>query len=563
MSDHATRPPDAGMAVGPLPEGEEAPPPGVRTMGTVRWALVALMVAVAAGTWVSWADLGSRSSSAAVRYRCPMHPAVVQERKGECPICGMDLVLVEASAVPGPQGAVEHAKAGAPTKVRGKYWCPMHPEIASDDPGATCPKCGGMKLVPRDPGAMARAAAAAGAGAYWCPMHPEITSDDPSATCPKCGGMRLMLRPGPSGRPGGPVPGLTPVEIGAERTQLMGMRTAQVSRRRLAPQLRTVGFVAANESSLAIITTRFTGWVEDLRVAQSGQRVERGQVLATVYSPELLTAQQVYLNALKWIGDRNAQPGTQPGGGLEGEARRRLGLLGIAKEDVAELSRRGKPLEAMPIRSPMAGYVAKKGALPGLYVQPGSELFQIADLSTVWVVADVYESDMSRIQVGQRGRLLLGAYPGEAFTGSVQFIYPAVNPESRTLQARMEFKNPGLRLRPGMYGDVIIELASTEGLAVPTDAVVDTGELQYVFLVRGGGRFEPRVVRLGARGDGLVQLLEGVAEGDVVVTTANFLVDSESRLRAAVEGFTPVPAHEEAKEHEREDRRESDRAARR
>jgi Cu(I)/Ag(I) efflux system membrane fusion protein len=486
-----------------------------------------------------------------------MHPAVVQDRPGECPICGMDLVLVEGSAAKAQAAATELASAGQPTQGQGKYWCPMHPEIASDDPGATCPRCGGMKLVPRDPAAMARAAAAAGAGAYWCPMHPEVTSDDPGATCPKCGGMKLLPRPGPSGKPGGPVPGLTAVEISTERTQLMGMRTAQVTRQRLSPQLRTVGFVSANESSLAIITTRFTGWIEELRVAQSGRRVDKGQVLATVYSPELLTAQQTYLNAAKWSDPRNAFPATgQPSGGLEGEARRRLELLGIAPRDVAALQKRGKPLEAMPVRSPVSGYVAKKAALPGLYVQPGTELFQIADLSTVWVVADVYEHDMSRIRVGQEARLLLGAYPGEAFRGRVQFIYPAVNPQSRTLQARMEFKNPGLRLKPGMYGDVVIELDAADGLAVPTDAVVDTGELQYVFLSRGGGRFEPRVVRLGARGEGLVQVLEGLSERDLVVTTANFLVDSESRLRAAVEGFAPVSVHEEAKERERDDRAE-------
>ncbi len=558
---HATRP-DARTPSDALPEGEEVAPPGTRTMAAVRWALVALAAVAAAGAWVHWADVGERITARAARYHCPMHPAVVQDRPGECPICGMDLVLVEGGAAPrADRAGAAQGDAAAPQPANGKYWCPMHPEVASDDPNATCPRCGGMKLVPRDPAAMARAAASAGAGAYWCPMHPEVTSDDPNATCPRCGGMKLMRRPGPSGKPGGPVPGLTPVDIGAERRQLMGMRTAQVARRRLAPQLRTVGFVSANEGSVAIITTRFMGWVQDLRVAQSGQRVEKGQVLATIYSPELLTAQQVFLNALKWSDQRSAQAAAQPSGSIEAEARKRLELLGIAKEDVAELSRRDRPMEAMPIRSPVAGYVAKKGALPGLYVQPGSELFQIADLSTVWVVADVYESDMSRVRVGQRARLLLGAYPDEVFTGRVQFIYPAVNPESRTLQARVEFRNPGLRLKPGMYGDVVIDLGAAEGLAVPAEAVVDTGELQYVFLARGGGRFEPRVVRLGARGDGVVQLLEGVAEGDVVVTTANFLVDSESRLRAAVEGFAPVAADEEARE--RGSRREQARAAHR
>jgi Cu(I)/Ag(I) efflux system membrane fusion protein len=484
-----------------------------------------------------------------------MHPSVLQDRPGECPICGMDLVRVNGA--PAPEAAAtahardsDHGRAHA----EGRYWCPMHPEVTSDDPNATCPKCNGMKLVPRDAAKMAKAAAAAGAGAYWCPMHPEIASDDPNATCPKCGGMKLQPRPGPRGRPGGPVPGLAAVEIDAERTQLTGMRTAGVARGRLAPQLRTVGFVTANESSVAIVAPRFTGWVEDLKVAQSGQRVEKGQVLATVYSPELLAAQQVYLNAARWAGDTASQAGGGAAAGQDADPRKRLQLLGVAKQDIDQLSKNGQPLSLMPVRAPVGGYIARKSALPGLYVTPGTELFQIADLSTVWVVADVYEHDMSRIAVGQRARLLLAAYPGESFTGKVQFIYPAVNPESRTLQARMEFKNPGMRLRPGMYGDVVIELEPAEGLMVPSEAVVDTGELQYVFLARPGGRFEPRVIRLGARGEERVQVLDGLAEGDVVVTTANFLVDSESRLRAAIEGFGAPHAErgESGERHERE-----------
>ena len=532
-----------------LPEGEDAAPPGVRTAALVRWGIVALMAIAAAGAWIHFSGAGQHAARSAAAYQCPMHPSVVQERPGECPICGMDLVRVEARAA----APASSPAAGAP----GRYWCPMHPEVASDDPEATCPKCGGMRLVPRDPEKMARAAQLAGAGAYWCPMHPEITSDDPNATCPKCGGMRLMPRPGPSGRPGGSVPGLSPVEISSERTQLIGVRTAQVVRARLAPQLRTVGFVAANETSVAIVAPRYTGWVEELRVAQSGQRVEKGQVLATIYSPELLTAQQVFLNAVRWS-DKASGPQAGGAASLDADARKRLQLLGVAKEDIEELARRGQALSAMPIRSPVSGYVARKAALPGLYVQPGTELFQIADLSTVWVVADVYERDMSRVEVGQTARLILGAYPGESFTGKVQFIYPAVNPESRTLQARMAFRNPGLKLRPGMYGDVVIEMAAAEGLVVPGEAVVDTGEMQYVFLARDRGRFEPRVVRLGARGQDRVQVLEGLAEGDVVVTTANFLVDSESRLRAAVEGFAAKPVHDEREERRRDRRGEGE-----
>jgi Cu(I)/Ag(I) efflux system membrane fusion protein len=492
-----------------LPEGEEAAPAGVRTAAIVRWSLVALMGLAALGGWAHWSGVGSRLVSHAAAYHCPMHPAVLQDRPGECPICGMDLVVVSGS---------------------------------------------GAAASPAAPAAPASATAAAGAGAYWCPMHPEVTSDDAQARCDKCGGMKLLPRPGAAGKPGGPVPGLVPVEIGAERTQLMGMRSAKVVRAALTPQLRTVGFVSANEAHLAIVAARFTGWVEELSVTQTGQRVEKGQVLASLYSPELLTAQQVYINAVRWTDKQNAGTQVNPpvAGTLDGDARRRLELLGVARQDIDAIGKSAQPLQRMPLRSPVSGFVSRKSALPGLYVQPGTELFQIADLSTVWVIADVYEHDISRVQVGQKAKLTLAAYPGETFTGTVQFIYPAVNAESRTLQARMEFRNPGMRLKPGMYGDVVIGLGEAEGLAVPNDAVVDTGELQYVFVAREAGRFEPRVVRLGARGDGKVQVLEGVKEGEAVVTTANFLVDSESRLRAAIEGFAPAAAKvqsEEKKEH--------------
>jgi Cu(I)/Ag(I) efflux system membrane fusion protein len=495
-----------------MPEGEEAAPPGVRTMAIVRWALVALMAIAAVGAWVYYAELTPRSAKASVIYQCPMHPSVIQDRPGECPICGMDLVKVEPGQKKAGGGATAAAAAGP-----GKYWCPMHPEVHSDDPEARCEKCGGMKLLPRD-------------------------------------------APGPEGAQG--VPGLVPIDVSGERVQLMGIRTAKTVNESLSPQLRTVGFVSANESTLAILTARFTGWVDELKVAQSGQHVQKGQVLASVYSPELTTAQQVYVNATRWAREPggSAPVGSLAAGTLDQDARKRLELLGMAQVDIAEIARTAKPLPSTPVRSPVSGYVARRGALPGLYFTPGTELFQIADLSTVWVIADIYEYDMSRVKVGQKATLSLGAYPGERFSGRVQFIYPAVNPESRTLQARMEFRNPALKLRPGMYGDVVIELDASTGLVVPTEAIVDTGEQQYVFIAKQGGRFEPRKVKLGARTEGKVQVLEGLAEGEVVVTTANFLVDSESRLRAAVEGFSAGHEAEEAKESPQEQAAEKKKA---
>ena len=193
------------------------------------------------------------------------------------------------------------------------------------------------------------------------------------------------------------------------------------------------------------------------------------------------------------------------------------------------------------MRAPVSGYIAKRSVLPGLYLQPGAELFQIVDLATVWVVGDVHEQDVSRVRLGQRAQLLLGMPVREAFRGSVDFIFPALDPDTRTLRARVQLPNADLRLRPGMSGALVIDVPGEDALTVPAEAVVDTGEQQYVFLARGGGRFEPRTVRVGASADGRVQVLEGLEEGDSVVTTANFLVDSESRMRGALEAFAPRP----------------------
>ena len=570
---NAPRP--AQPAHGDMPEGEEAPPPGVRTMALVRWALVALMALASVGAWVYFARSGhGELSRAEARYICPMHPSVLSERPGSCPICGMDLVPIQgaAGAVATPAQA---AKGGEPPaaakKPKGAYWCPMHPEVSSDDPNATCERCGGMKLLPRDrplPGSD-------GPGAYWCPMHPEVHADDPNATCPKCGGMKLLAREkgppkpaaaaAPAGRywcpmhpevssddpnaicekcggmrlvPREQVPGLVPVDVSADRIQLIGMKTAAVTMQKLAPTIRTVGIVTPNEGGVVIVSAYASGWIEALLVSQSGERVRKGQALAKLYSPDLATAQLNFLNAIKWVRDQpNLNPTTQSPSTIESDARTRLSLLGISDPDIHEIETTRKPLRAVNIRSPIDGYIGKRTAQAGLYVSPGQELFELADLSSVWVVADVYESDIGRVKVGQRASISLQAVPGKIFHGKVSFIYPVVSPTSRTVQVRMDFRNPELVLRPGMFADVTFDLGAVDGLAIPSDALVETGESQYVFVALPGGRFEPRRVTVGVRTGQRVQILSGVSAGEKVVTTANFLIDSESRLRAAIQGF--------------------------
>jgi multidrug efflux pump subunit AcrA (membrane-fusion protein) len=233
-------------------------------------------------------------------------------------------------------------------------------------------------------------------------------------------------------------------------------------------------------------------------------------------------------------------------GGMAADARHRLELLGIAGPEIDAMASRGKVGDSVPIRSPSEGYVTARNVVPGAAIQAGAPLFEVADLSKVWFLADVFEQDAARLRIGQKAVLELAAYPGERFAGRVQFISPTLSASTRTLRVRLEFANKtgaaGVKLRPGMYGNVALELPSASGLLIPSEALVDTGVNQYVFVAKAEGHFEPRLVKVGARAGEKVQVSAGVAEGETVVTTGNFLLDSESRLRAAIDGQTETPA---------------------
>ena len=529
-------------------EGEEAAPPGARTMAIVRWALISLMALAAAASIVHYFGVFHPSSAAesGTQYYCPMHPSIVQDHPGECPICSMTLVAREggkgkSQSPPGMHKvsmAADRADAGGQQpdggKHQGAYYCPMHPNETSDDPNARCPECA-MKMEPRpqkaqeDMKGMSGMPGMAGMPGMQMPDAGQGTTPRSEST-----------GPGAPGREGRIPAGLGPVDLTSDRIQLLGMRTAPVKRQQLDPELRTVGYVAANEKGLAQLHTRFAGWIEQLNVNQTGERVRRGQVLASIYSPELLNAQQEFINARRWSSESGDPKSVSQMtvSGLAADARRRLELLGISKTEIDRLAQSGQPLRALPVRSTVNGYVTAKNVQQGQYVDPSAVMFEVADLSTVWVLADVYEYQVDRISVGQRGVLELVGLPGRTFSGQVQFIYPSIDAATRTLRVRFEFPNPDLKLRPGMYGNVQLQLEKKIGLVIPSEALVDTGEVQYVFLALGGGHFEPRRVRVGERSGEMVQILEGVEEGEVVVTTANFLIDSESRLRATIEGAT-------------------------
>lgn len=354
-------------------------------------------------------------------------------------------------------------------------------------------------------------------------------------------------KPAPSGSAvtiddaGAPPPNLVPIDLSKDRIQLLGMRTAKVARGALVAQIRTTGVVAAPEDGVSKVHARFAGWIQQVRVNQTGQRVAKGEVLATVYSPDILVAEQELFAARHWGAMPIPGVALDAGAGLDVDSRNRIELLGISAEDIAAIEKTGKPQAVVNLRSPASGTVFQKTAVNGLYFQPGTELFTIADLARVWVLVDVYENEISRVRVGQPAKVVLQSLGGTSFDAVVKLIYPTVNPATRTMRVRVELPNPKGQLRPGMFADVLLDLPPSDGLTVPSEALVDTGEHQYVFVSHEGGHFEPRAVRVGARAGGNVEILAGLAADETVVTTGNFLLDSESRLRAVVEHGAPAP----------------------
>ena len=401
--------------------------------------------------------------------------------------------------------------------------------------------CAGAVILPMGCGQGGRKPEAAVSAQYHCPMHPAVVSAKPG-DCPICG-MRLVMIGESGKREAGSaagVPGLAGVPITPAERQRMGLVLGTVEKRMLSRRLRTSARIVADETRLFRVTTKVEGWVEKLFVSVTGQEVRKDDPLLAIYSPQLVSAQQEYLAVFQAAGALAANSSGEAALGakaLLASARQRLQFWDISDEQVARLERIGQVQKTLTLYAPAGGYVTEKNVLAGQKIMAGDPLMVVADLSVVWGDADLYESDLPYVKVGMPMEVTLPYWPDKSFQGKVGFIAPALAPESRTLKIRLEIPNPELLLKLEMYADARLNYPVGERIAIPETAVMRTGERIYAFRDAGDGKLVPVEIKLGVRSDDFCEVLAGLKEGDRVVTSANFLVDSESSMRAALEAL--------------------------
>jgi membrane fusion protein, copper/silver efflux system len=340
------------------------------------------------------------------------------------------------------------------------------------------------------------------------------------------------------------------VNVSPERQQLMGIRTATAEIRPLVQKIRTVGIVTYDETRVAQVFSKVEGWIEKLLVNYTGSLVRKGQPLFTLYSPDLVATQEEYLLALKakqTLGSSSIKEISAGSDALLESAHRRLSLWDISDEQINDLEKTGKPKRNITFYSPISGFVLKKEALQGMRVMPDKELYTIADLSTVWINADIYEYELAHIRIGQKATINLAYYPARDFVGKVSWISPVLDEKTRTAKVRLEFPNREFILKPEMFANAEIEINAGRKLAVPDEAVLDSGLRKVVFLDKGDGRFEPAEVKIGNKFDGYYEVLAGLAPGERILASASFLLDSESRLKEAMGAMAGMAGHGDMK----------------
>ncbi|GIU29712.1 efflux RND transporter periplasmic adaptor subunit [Shewanella schlegeliana] len=488
------------------------------------------------------------SHSAAVEnYYCPMHPEVTSHEPGRCPECKMFLVKDEETT---------HLHDSHSAAVE-NYYCPMHPEVTSHEPGR-CPECKMFlvkeeeeetlsdehadhnhtaqsipsteqsqadKILNQPKPTLAPAAQSSGDGnlKYVCPMHPHVVSDVPGS-CPICG---MDLEKVTIGGVGEEVV----VGVSGGMQQALGMRSEQVTKGTLWKLVKTIGTVEYNENAIGHSHTRVNGWIETLMVHNVGQRVKKGQLLYELYSPELINAQDDYMQAVNYL-----KQDKERGQSLLRKARLRLELLGVSSATIKQLERTGKTIYRVPFYAEQDGFISKLTVRHGMYVQPGDTLFEIVDLSSVWVIADVFENEQSWLEQGRPVEVTSAAQGLFDLESTIDYIYPELDPVSRAMRVRIKLDNPDKLLKPGTLVDVkLFGGPKREVLAIPTEALILTGRENRVVVQRDDNRFASVPVKVGMIAQGKAEIIDGLTVGDRVIVSGQFLLDSEASIQGSLQ----------------------------
>jgi RND family efflux transporter MFP subunit len=446
-------------------------------MKKIKFILFAVLLAVVAAGAISCGNNSGRETANATKtlYTCGMHPQIIQDHPGNCPICGMKLTPIRKQAGTGTSGERKIAF----------YKSTMNPGETSPQPGKDSM---GMDMVP---------------------VYEDAANESQT------------------------------IAIDPSTIQTMGIRTAEVTRGPLRRLIRTVANVDYDETALADVTTKYKGWIEKLYVDATGALVNPGDPLFEIYSPELYSAQTEYLAALS---SQSGSPSAEDRALLD-SARTKLKFYDISNAQIAVLEKTRTATKTLTITAPIAGFVVEKNVVVGQMVEAGTKLYRLADLGVVWVYAQVYEQDLSAVQLGQEATMTLSYLPDRKFRGRVTYVYPTVDEKTRTARVRMEFHNPGYFLKPGMFATVeLVADIAPSALLVPDSAVLRSGQKNTVFIALPGGKFEARTVALGLQAqDDMDQALGGLNEGERVVTSGQFMLDSESQLREAIQKMSGSP----------------------
>ena len=474
-------------------------------------------------------------ASGADLWTCGMHPHVIEEEPGQCPICGMDLVPMRG----GEETSHDHehegmSGSGTVASAATQWTCPDHSQIVESEPGS-CP-IDGLDLVPLEP---------VGVDAhesrqilyYRNPHDPTVTSPEPTKDHMGMDYVPVYAAEGgadPAVESAGPTVRIDPAVV-----QTMNVRTAVAERRDLAQPIRTVGYLEYDQQRMVTVTTKYAGWIERVYVNYVGETVRKGQPLFEVYAPELVQTEQELLSALEFAQQMQDAPedARRRAESLVASARQRLSYWDVSSEQIARLEESGEVFRTLTVAAPSSGVVMMRmPGLEGMAVRPGMELFHLADLRSLWVSVELFEDQLAAVQPGTEAEIELPYFPGETFTGRVRFIEPEFSETTRTVRAKIEVPNRQGRLRKGMYATVDLRPIEVEdAVVVPMESVLRTGQRNVVVVAQGEGRFRPVEIQIGLEADGLVQVLSGLEPGTPVVTSAQFLLDSESSLQEAIQ----------------------------